>query len=189
MLSRIPDKLLPVAYKIMTNKTWSLASNSSFCHTRSNLGISALLEILQSCKLDHEVSWFCTGDQPATHPPNHPRPSWKSNFHAIKEAGIWWVTLGCGEDVRKVSRRCLIGACKVSRGRLEGTKKVSEKFQHLYEPKIYLGPYIFWTQIILYTNCSPKLSLTQCFLDTKFLWAQIFWFQYFLGPGKSGQFK
>ena len=27
-----------------------------FCHTRSNLGISALLEILQSCKLDHEVA-------------------------------------------------------------------------------------------------------------------------------------
>ena len=27
-----------------------------FCHTWSNLGISALLEILQSCKLDHKVA-------------------------------------------------------------------------------------------------------------------------------------
>ena len=30
------------------------------CHTRSNLGISALLEILQSRKLDHEVAIKCT---------------------------------------------------------------------------------------------------------------------------------
>ena len=62
-----------------------------YCHTRSNLGISALLEILQSCKLDHEVAWFCNGDQPPTHPPTHP-PSWKSNFDAVQEAGIWWVS-------------------------------------------------------------------------------------------------
>ena len=27
----------------------------SYCHTRVQLGISALLEILQACKLDHEV--------------------------------------------------------------------------------------------------------------------------------------
>ena len=39
-----------------------------YCHTRSNLGISALLEILQSCKLDHEVALFSDW-YPPTHPP------------------------------------------------------------------------------------------------------------------------
>ena len=37
---------------------------STFCHTRSNLRISALLEILQTCKLDHNVAIKCTWDQP-----------------------------------------------------------------------------------------------------------------------------
>ena len=30
-----------------------------YCHTRSDLRISALLEILQSCKLGHEVALLC----------------------------------------------------------------------------------------------------------------------------------
>ena len=29
-----------------------------YCHTRSNFGISAILEILQSCKVDHELALF-----------------------------------------------------------------------------------------------------------------------------------
>ena len=72
--------------------------------------------------------------------------------------GVLNVCGGCPKDV-----------CKVSRGCLEGTKKVSEKFQHLFELKIILGPYIFWKQIILVINFSPKISLTQYLLDTEFL--------------------
>ena len=55
---------------------WRQGSNPGlwpyFCHTRSNLGISAMLEILQTCKLDHKVAIKCTWDQHigcATHPP------------------------------------------------------------------------------------------------------------------------
>ena len=75
-------------YNILKIVWFTTMDEQEYCHTRSNLGISALLEILQSCKLDHEVAWFCTGDRPATHPPT-PRPRWKSNFHAVQEAGIW----------------------------------------------------------------------------------------------------
>ena len=39
------------------NTSWELG-DVHFCHTRSNLGISALLEILQSCKLDLKVVLF-----------------------------------------------------------------------------------------------------------------------------------
>ena len=48
----------------------------------SNLGISTLLEILQSCKLDHKVAWFCTWL-----PPNHraisppPYQKFSARFH------------------------------------------------------------------------------------------------------------
>ena len=38
------------------------ATEKDYCHTWSNLGISAQLEILQSCKLDHEVAIKCTWD-------------------------------------------------------------------------------------------------------------------------------
>ena len=39
---------------------------SYFCHTWSNLGISALLEVLQTSKLDHNVAIKCTGDHSPT---------------------------------------------------------------------------------------------------------------------------
>ena len=47
----------------------SMSFSNDNCHTRSNLGISALLEILQTCKLDHNVAVKCTWDHP---PPTHP---------------------------------------------------------------------------------------------------------------------
>ena len=38
-----------------------LVINYTFCHTQSNLGISPLLEILQSCKMGHEVGGWVGG--------------------------------------------------------------------------------------------------------------------------------
>ena len=104
------------------------------CHTRSNLGISALLKILQSCKLDHEV-------------------------------GVLRVCEGCLECVWLVSARYREGAWRVQRS-------VSEKFQNLFEPEIFLD-----------TNNFGFELFTHCFLNAKFLWAQVFWFQYFFAPG------
>ena len=40
-----------------------------YCHTRSNLEIPALLEILQTFKLDHNMAVKCTWDHPPGHPP------------------------------------------------------------------------------------------------------------------------
>ena len=74
----------------------------------SSLGISTLLEILLSCKLDHEAKWHDYMQQePSTH-----RPSWESDFHVIQEAEIWWVSSSCVVGVKNVSGRCLAGVCK-----------------------------------------------------------------------------
>ena len=51
--------------------------------------------------------------------------------------GILRVWGGCPKGVWKVSDCCLQGIERVSG---VGTKKVSEKFQNLLEPKIYLEP-------------------------------------------------
>ena len=47
---------------------------------RSNLGISTLLEILQTCKLDHKVAWF---DLVTTHPTTQP-PTARSKILSLK---------------------------------------------------------------------------------------------------------
>ena len=53
-------KFLPIKYK---TSICTIEINN--CHTRSNLGISAMLDILQSCKLDHEM--VIISDRPPTH--------------------------------------------------------------------------------------------------------------------------
>ena len=69
---------------------------------------------------------------------------------------------------------------------------MSEKFQNPFEPKNFLGPWIIWTQIILDTNFSLKISLTQYFLDTKFFlelgnfWIEISFNQKCLGKVRTG---
>ena len=48
------------------------SETSIYCHTRSNLGISPMLEILQGCKLDHEVAIKCTRNRPTHRLRNQP---------------------------------------------------------------------------------------------------------------------
>ena len=39
-----------------------------YCHTRSYFWISAVLEIMQSSKLDHKVAWLCNRNHQPTQP-------------------------------------------------------------------------------------------------------------------------
>ena len=119
---------------------------------------------LKSCNLASSTTKWHDYARGTGHPPTCPRPSWKWNFHAIQEAKIWGMSQGCVEGAQKVSVGRLWG--------IEGVWRVLRRCRRTF--KIYFNPNIF-----------GALN----FLDTKFLWAQIFWFQYFLGPGKSGQFK
>ena len=50
----------------MVGAEGSICLSKDYCHTRSDLGISALLEILQTGKLDHNVAIKCMWDQPPT---------------------------------------------------------------------------------------------------------------------------
>ena len=61
-------------------KGCSLKTVKNYCHTRSNLGISAMLENLQVCKLDHEVAIKCTRNRPPDHPPTRPPTRRQHNF-------------------------------------------------------------------------------------------------------------
>ena len=106
-----------------------LVLHDHFCHTRSNLGILALLEILQTCKLDHNLSIRCTWD----HPPTKPRTdsiislsstkAWKLKFAGFL-VGVSRVFEGCLEVVWKVSIRYLKGVWRLLGGCLESILKV-----------------------------------------------------------------
>ena len=107
---------LPVQYNLCSRCTcrardpWDV-----FATLGSNLRISALLEILQSCKLDHEVALFSYW-LPPTHPPTtHHPPTARSKLD-----NNHWISLGmCLKTVcrlRKVSGRCLEVVWKVSGG-------------------------------------------------------------------------
>ena len=77
-----------------------------FCHTRSNLGISALLEILQTCKLDHEVALFSDWV-----PPTHLTPlgrNWITTIGGVSRNILKWAEM-CLEGILKVSVWCLEG--------------------------------------------------------------------------------
>ena len=74
----------------------------------------------------------------------------------------------CLKGVWRMSGRYLIGVCKVYIGCLEGTKKVSEKFQNLFDPKIFWGPKILDTN-----NFGYKL-FTQDFFGPKYFDSIIF---------------
>ena len=88
-----------------------------FCHTWFNLGISAVLEILQTCKLDHKVAWLSTW-LPPTHPPNHP-PTQPPNHQPLgqksylKESNTSWMSKMFLDSVRKIFGRCLTSVCRV----------------------------------------------------------------------------
>ena len=76
-------------YLLMLQMRQYTKSKNHFCHTRSNLGISALLEILQSCKLDHKVAWLCNRNHPRTlHPPP---PALIGNHSFVEWMLIYWV--------------------------------------------------------------------------------------------------
>ena len=102
-----------------------------YCHTRSNLGISAWLEILQTCKLDHNVAVKCTWEHPPTH-----RYQNLSYFYESSKSKIFWVSCGCFEffwslfegsveGVWNVSVRYLKGVWRLLGGCLEGVWRVS----------------------------------------------------------------
>ena len=96
-----------------------------YCHTRSNLGISALLEILQSCKLDHEVALFSDWYPPAR-PPTHPTPlgqNWITTIGGVSRNILKWAEM-CLEGILKVSVWCLEGVLREESARcLKGIKK------------------------------------------------------------------
>ena len=115
--------------------------NHLCCHSRSNLEILALLEILQSCKFDHEVAWLCNRNHPPTHPAN-PQPSLK--IIVQWNVGSWNLLGVCLEGTKNVPGMCLEGVWFVRAYRC--TKKVSENLQHSLEPSIFWGLAFFWIQ-------------------------------------------
>ena len=77
-----------------------------YCHTRSNLGISALLEILQSCKLDHEVAlfsdWYPLAVRVGGHPPAPLGRDWITTIGGVFRNIFKWAEM-CLEGILKVS--------------------------------------------------------------------------------------
>ena len=102
-----------------------------FCHTRSNLGISALLEILQSCKLDHKLAWFCTGDQP----PNLVGNQTFMQYRRLEFGGFL-------KGVGRMSERCLEAVWLVCARYREGVWRVQRRCVRSFN--IYLNPKYFW---------------------------------------------
>ena len=82
-----------------------ISTSVHFCHTRSNFGISAMLEILQAYKLDHEVAIKCTRNPHigcATNPPTRRH----HNFFLVRRRQMSY-------DVARLSLMVPIDPCQI----------------------------------------------------------------------------
>ena len=130
---------------------------TTFCHTRSKLGISAQLEILLSCKLVQEVPIKCA-------------------YLTFMKAPRKVKFCGCLVSFLRLSRRCLINSCSVLWRFVGGVWRASkfvgqEFFQTKFlRTKIYVGGKFLWTK-----NFRPSFFGPTSFLLTPiFFWAKTF---------------